>query len=562
MFVEFYGLSKDPFSPVGDRHLYLSASHRKALASLYYDIEYGGGIDLLLGGAGVGKTTLLRYLESRLQTADRVVVSAAGGKEIGSAKLLTNDSNGHQSNDSAHSLKVKIDDCKSENGSKQRLVVLADDAHELGDIELSDLLALGRAAGPEAKRVHLVLAGRPELLEKLEQLEIRDAFRQVWIGPLGIAETEDYIKYRLELAAGSRRSIFMPSAYEIIARQSEGIPRAINRICAEALLAGARGKQKQIEMSVADGNEAAHRSRVLAPAPEEKLPRPHLAFAASNKRLRSQALLGLSFLIILAILFYGKGSDLRRAFSDALEGEPVAVAPLSRAVSQSAPIAATVGSKARLSTNVQSEGATESAKPQGVEPPKNDLTAPASTAIAPVANQEKAQAQSTARMGTETEKSERTQSNQAAQSAEVNSIRAPRGIPAVAPPLAANPEKAQIQSATATSSGVSSARSSNDEHGVTPIAAQHTDARSNPTPLAAPINRTAKQGRISKLSNRMVTAEDTHRAQVYAGIGDDYVRLGKYGDAIDFYRDALAITPNDASLQEKIKQARAKASGE
>ena len=67
MYTEHYGLREKPFSLTPDpRFLFLSASHREALAHLLYGIEQGEGFIAVTGEVGTGKTTLCRTLLERL----------------------------------------------------------------------------------------------------------------------------------------------------------------------------------------------------------------------------------------------------------------------------------------------------------------------------------------------------------------------------------------------------------------------------------------------------------------------------------------------------------------
>ena len=67
MYTEFYGLREKPFALTPDpRFLFLSGSHREALAHLLYGIEQGEGFIAVTGEVGTGKTTLCRTLLERL----------------------------------------------------------------------------------------------------------------------------------------------------------------------------------------------------------------------------------------------------------------------------------------------------------------------------------------------------------------------------------------------------------------------------------------------------------------------------------------------------------------
>src|SRR5947209_4413688 len=70
MFLRYYGLREQPFGVTPDpRFLYLTPSHREALASLYYGIESGRGFLGLVAPPGMGKTTLLFHLLAKFRSA-------------------------------------------------------------------------------------------------------------------------------------------------------------------------------------------------------------------------------------------------------------------------------------------------------------------------------------------------------------------------------------------------------------------------------------------------------------------------------------------------------------
>ncbi|PIW49818.1 MAG: hypothetical protein COW18_04755 [Zetaproteobacteria bacterium CG12_big_fil_rev_8_21_14_0_65_54_13] len=63
MYLQHFGLKEMPFSIAPDpRYLYMSQRHQEALAHLLYGLQGEGGIVLLTGEVGTGKTTLSRKL--------------------------------------------------------------------------------------------------------------------------------------------------------------------------------------------------------------------------------------------------------------------------------------------------------------------------------------------------------------------------------------------------------------------------------------------------------------------------------------------------------------------
>ena len=68
MFLDYYNLRRHPFGVTPDpRYLYLSPTHREALASLLYGIQTERGFMAMIAPVGMGKTTLLYYLLEHLR---------------------------------------------------------------------------------------------------------------------------------------------------------------------------------------------------------------------------------------------------------------------------------------------------------------------------------------------------------------------------------------------------------------------------------------------------------------------------------------------------------------
>jgi type II secretory pathway predicted ATPase ExeA len=204
------GLNEDRLGSLNSRYLYLSRSHRKALASLYYGIEKGGGFQLILADEGVGKTTLLRYLQGRLQKHSRpIYLSATDCKEPGFLASLIDDlENGSADRgpSSYQDLIVNVGTSEEE-PTVQRSTLLVDDAQELDNSELDIMLSLSQREAFKEKRLHVVLAGLPSLLDKLTHSNLIDRFEQVWLAPLEDAEIEGYSFYRQRMASASPDSM-------------------------------------------------------------------------------------------------------------------------------------------------------------------------------------------------------------------------------------------------------------------------------------------------------------------------------------------------------------------
>ena len=81
LILRHFGLVENPFGVTPDpRFLYMSGTHREALASLVNGIDCGFGFQVLVAQPGMGKTTLLfDFLERFSNFPDRLPVSTATG---------------------------------------------------------------------------------------------------------------------------------------------------------------------------------------------------------------------------------------------------------------------------------------------------------------------------------------------------------------------------------------------------------------------------------------------------------------------------------------------------
>jgi general secretion pathway protein A len=247
MYLDFYGLKELPFALTPNpRFLYFTPSHAEAMANLHYGIESGKGLIVVTGEVGTGKTTMLRWIMQRL---DRTVLVAyifnprmtvsEFYQHIASPKLL-NVPNWENKSD----LLIRLGEVlESRHSRGLRTVLIIDEAHGLSHAVLEEVRLLSNFETDSAKQLQIVLTGQPELRDELNnpglrQLKQRIALR-CQIKPLpDIEETERYITSRLLAAGAESTTLFSPSALDYIFRCSEGIPRQINNLCDNALLAG------------------------------------------------------------------------------------------------------------------------------------------------------------------------------------------------------------------------------------------------------------------------------------------------------------------------------------
>ena len=259
MFLNFYGLKEEPFGVTPDpRFLYLSPEHREALASIYYGIEAGRGFLALIAVPGMGKTTLLFHLLERFRSSARTAFlfqTQCTSREFMRSLLneLGCESGAGQDPVAMHEEFNRL--LVQEARAGRRCIVIVDEAQNLDPSVLETIRLLSDFETPRAKLIQIVLAGQPELANKLARPSLAQLKQRISLigrlGTLSAPETRRYLEYRLKVAGlGAGQTIFTDEACEMIARLSLGIPRNINNLCFNALSLGFALRQKTIGAEV------------------------------------------------------------------------------------------------------------------------------------------------------------------------------------------------------------------------------------------------------------------------------------------------------------------------
>ncbi len=277
MYKEFFGLDDLPFTLTPDpRFIVFTPSYNEVLASLYYGLENAKGLIVLAGEVGTGKTTALRWILRRLDSSVLAayvfnprlsidefyqhVTQMLGIKEWSNkSELLT--------------LMGKVLEERHRRGL--RTVIIIDEAHELSDYVLEEIRLLLNFESDNAKHLQIVLTGQQELRDKLNQANLRQLKQRVALRCSihsfpNVEEVDRYITERLLIAGSAQPKVFTPDAVDFIYQCSEGIPRNINNLCDNAMLAAySAGEQiigRQIIEEVADNLDMLPRTEVLRAA--------------------------------------------------------------------------------------------------------------------------------------------------------------------------------------------------------------------------------------------------------------------------------------------------------
>ena len=242
---EHFGLKQEPFNITADpAFLYLSRSHREALAQLSYGIKARKGFVVLTGEVGTGKTTLINGLLDELDSDTRTaLIFSHIANPFDLLRYTCNEfglrSPQHSRNDFYEYLALLNDYLYESYRSGKNCALIIDEAQNLSSEVLESVRLLSNFETSKDKLLQILLVGQPELSTRLNSQELRQLKQRVTVRyhlrALTLKECQAYISSRLQVAGGDPM-LFTSKAVEVIYACSAGIPRVINVICDGALM--------------------------------------------------------------------------------------------------------------------------------------------------------------------------------------------------------------------------------------------------------------------------------------------------------------------------------------
>jgi len=248
MYKAFYSLKRNPFEITPDpTFLFPTRRHNEALAALYYGVRRHKGFVVLTGEVGTGKTLLLRCLLQSLRQNDDVKYAYVFNGRLSPLEFLqyiTGDLGLPATGKNKSELLLQLAGYVVSRGEKNLTTVLVvDEAHHLSTDILEEIRLLTNLETANEKLLQILLVGQPELDDKLDSIELRQLKQRIalrsHLTSLDLSETKGYIERRLQLAGSPNPAMLFPQeTAAAVYRHSRGIPRLINTICENALIAG------------------------------------------------------------------------------------------------------------------------------------------------------------------------------------------------------------------------------------------------------------------------------------------------------------------------------------
>jgi type II secretory pathway predicted ATPase ExeA len=244
MYLDLFKLHELPFRLSPDpQFLYLSKQHARAKAYMESTIWFTDGFVVITGEIGAGKTTLIETFLRELQP--EVVVAQINQTQLSPTAFLQTVL--VQFGFSPFAMKkpevlaTLNQFLMDQHNSGRKVLLIVDEAQNLSNRVLEEVRMLSGVETTKDKALRIILAGQPELNDKLNSSDLVQLTQRVrlrfHLAALSKTETNAYIDHRLEVAGSQGRRIFVDDTYPVIYRYTGGVPRLVNTLCDTCMMA-------------------------------------------------------------------------------------------------------------------------------------------------------------------------------------------------------------------------------------------------------------------------------------------------------------------------------------
>ncbi len=239
----YWGFSKMPFSKdLAPSMLHTHRSHGEAVARITWCIDEQA-VGVITGEVGAGKTVAVRAALAGID-ASRHSVIYLGNPSVGLRGLYSTivSTLGGVPRFHRASLipQAQAALATEEHERGRRVVLVLDEAHLLDPDQLEGLRLLTNAEMDSHAPFACLLVGQPTLRRRIRlgafaALDQRVALRYSMLG-MDKQETADYVAHHLKIA-GRSDTLFSDDALGLIHQVSRGLPRAVNNLAIQSLVA-------------------------------------------------------------------------------------------------------------------------------------------------------------------------------------------------------------------------------------------------------------------------------------------------------------------------------------
>ncbi len=252
-----YGFSRMPFGRnLAPGTLHHHAGHDEAVARIAWCVNEAT-LGVITGEVGSGKTVAVRAATDRLDSSRHTIIylgnPAVGARGLYAAIITA--LGGTPRFHKAALIPQATDALAAEEHERgRRVVVIVDEAHLLDATQLEELRLLTNADMDSHSPFACLLIGQPTLRRRIKlgafaALDQRIALRFAVPG-MTLEETASYTRHHLSLA-GRSDTLFSDDALALIHQTSRGLPRAVNNLAVQALVAAYADNKAIVDESAA-----------------------------------------------------------------------------------------------------------------------------------------------------------------------------------------------------------------------------------------------------------------------------------------------------------------------
>jgi general secretion pathway protein A len=252
LYCSFYGFKNEPFTSE------ISAKNLLKLPSMVsvkerFDYVMNGGVLLVTGEVGSGKSTSLRWSQAQFHPSQHLFLNiiATGGSLIEFYRQLCWDLDIIVKTGSRAGILKTFKSTVREIAStkKQKIVIVVDEAHLLRPEIFAELHTITQFDNDSKNLFSLVLAGQPNLIEKMTYRTSAPIASRViartHLNTLSQDQMAIYLEHHLGIV-GVKKQLFTEQAITAIYQGSAGILRKANSLARGGLIAAATEKEQLV----------------------------------------------------------------------------------------------------------------------------------------------------------------------------------------------------------------------------------------------------------------------------------------------------------------------------
>ncbi len=287
MYEEHFGLSRLPFNVTPDpEFFFFSPMHESVLARLQDGVTARIGLITVSGEPGTGKTLLVKKFVESVTPGIRTAIAYDPRISCNRLLRLMLRSFGLPASklNRQTMLERLIAYLRVERQNNRTVALLVDESQALSDAVLEQVRLLSSLEEQGDRLLQIVLVGQSEFQRRLARSKFAGLKQRVALHlelqPLSAADVDAYVHCRLSKAGYEGSDLIDSAALERIVFFSKGIPRLINSLCDNALLATYQASESTVSVDKID--RAAHNLNLQDP-PEHTPPPGNVATPVTSQ---------------------------------------------------------------------------------------------------------------------------------------------------------------------------------------------------------------------------------------------------------------------------------------